>query len=95
MRRRTYSAGPNAIDPASGFKVKLDRLERQWDNELVDRAFIDKERNPQDYLRAIPDRQVLPYSRPEAPDRFMAYAFEEETGVPISLEDGGPLQTEG
>jgi hypothetical protein len=65
-----YSPGPNAIDPASGFKVKLSALVRQWDGEMVDRRFVDR-RNPQDFVRGVPDRQDLPYARPETPDVFV------------------------
>ncbi|MBA4754558.1 MAG: hypothetical protein H2050_06990 [Sphingobium sp.] len=64
------SPGPNAICDASGFKVKLSALVRQWDGALVDRRFVDR-RNPQDFVRGVPDKQALPYSRPETPDNFL------------------------
>lgn len=65
------SEGPNAICDASGFKVKLSQLVRQWDGALVDKRFVDR-RNPQDFVRGVRDDQSLPYSRPEAPDTFIS-----------------------
>lgn len=62
---------PQAICDASGFKVPLSNLVRQWDGALVDRRFVDR-RNPQDFVRGVPDRQDLPYSRPESPDVFIS-----------------------
>jgi len=62
--------GPNAICDASGFKVKLSALVRQWDGAMVDRRFVDR-RNPQDFVKGVPDKQALPFSRPEAPDNFI------------------------
>jgi len=43
---------------------------RQWDGALVDRRFVDR-RNQQDFVRGVPDKQALPYSRPETPDNFL------------------------
>jgi hypothetical protein len=37
------SPGANAICDASGFKVKLSALVRQWDGALVDRRFVDRQ----------------------------------------------------
>lgn len=61
---------PQAICDASGFKVPLKHLVKQWDGAMVDRRFVDK-RNPQDFVRGVPDRQDLPFARPEAPDVFI------------------------
>lgn len=69
-RRDLGTPQPNAICDASGFKVKLSQLVRQWDGAMVDRRFVDR-RNPQDFVRGVPDRQDLPFSRPEAPDQFI------------------------
>ena len=60
------SPGANAICDASGFKVKLSALVRQWDGALVDRRFVDR-RNQQDFVRGVPDKQALP----ETPDNFL------------------------
>lgn len=98
MRRRSglppTSHGPVAIDPASGFKVPLENLVRQWDGEMVDRRFVDC-RNPQDYLRPRPDEQMLPYARPETPDVFAAFNILWEDLRPITSEVGVALFEEG
>ena len=64
-----YSPGPNAIDDATGFKVKLADLKKQWDGAMV--VNPDK-RNPQDFVRGVPDKQALPFARPESPDVFIS-----------------------
>lgn len=64
----TYSPGPNAIDDATGFKVKLADLRKQWDGAMVVNP---DRRNPQDFVRGVPDRSNLPFSRPESPDVFV------------------------
>lgn len=97
-RKRRYgltgSTEPNAIDPASGFKVKLSDLHRQWDGEMIDRRFIDK-RNPQDFVRGVRDNMALPYSRPEPPDSFVALPLMWEDGSLMFSEDGQILLSEG
>ena len=61
---------PQAIDPASGFKVPVSSLVKQWDGERIDYRFVDK-RNPQDFVTGVPDGRPLPVSRPEPPDVFL------------------------
>jgi len=85
---------PQAIDPASGFKVPLSNLVRQWDGELVDYRFVDK-RNPQDFVRGVRDTQALPYARPEPPDQFVAGPIIWETGAYMTSQEGDVLLTEG
>lgn len=97
MRRRYGLPGndePVAIDPASGFKVPLSNLVRQWDNELIDKRFVDK-RNPQDFVRGKADKQNLPYARPEPPDTFVAVNLLWENGDFIMSEQGQALLSEG
>lgn len=62
---------PNAICDASGFKIPITHLVRQWDGAYVDRRFVDK-RNPQDFVRGVRDDPSLKVSRPEAPDVFIS-----------------------
>lgn len=96
MRRRggksygipTGEPVPQAIDPASGFKVPLTNLERQWDGQLIDARFIDK-RNPQDFVRGIKDDQSLPYSRPESPDTFIAGPLVWQDGTTFITNQNG------
>lgn len=87
-------AVPQAIDPASGFKVPLSNLVKQWDGEMIDRRFVDR-RNPQDFVRGVRETIALPYARPESPDRFMASNILTELGEPIFTEDGGAMLQEG
>ena len=70
MRARATPA-PVAIDDKSGFKVKLSALAKDWDGAMTVRKRID-DRQPQDFVRGVPDRQDLPYARPEAPDVFLS-----------------------
>jgi len=94
-RRHGYGAPvPQAIDPASGFKVPLSNLVKQWDGEMIDRRFVDR-RNPQDFVRGVPDNIALPYARPEAPDVFIAFNIDLEDGTPVFTESGSAALTEG
>ncbi len=61
----------NFICDASGFKFPLDEAVKQWDGALVHRSFVDKRRQPQDFVRGVPDNQRLPVSRPETADQFI------------------------
>lgn len=85
---------PQAIDPASGFKVPLKNLVRQWDGQLVDARFVDI-RNPQDFVRGVKDNQNLPYSRPETTDVFLAQPILWEDGAYMTTEDGETIYAEG
>lgn len=85
---------PQAIDPASGFKVPLSDLVRQWDGEMVAKAFVDK-RNPQDFVRGVKDVQALPYARPESPDSFVSGPIVWENGALMFTQNGNILITEG
>jgi hypothetical protein len=97
MRRRRDPRGypvPQAIDPASGFKVPLGDLVKQWDGEMVAREFVDR-RNPQDFPYTGGDREALPYSRPESPDRFVALPILWEDDSTVTTEAGGAVFSEG
>lgn len=90
-----WHAEPQALDPASGFKVPYRNLVRQWDGEWVDRRFVDK-RNPQDLLRARADNPKLDHPRPEPTDVFLALNITMEDGLtPITTENGQAILTEG
>lgn len=66
-----YFPEPQAICDASGFKVPLRNLVKQWDGAMVDRRFVDRCQHPQDFVRGVPDRSDLPFARPENPDVFL------------------------
>jgi hypothetical protein len=93
--RHVKHAEPQALDPASGFKVPHRNLVRQWDGEYVDKRFVDK-RNPQDLLRAKAEQADLPHPRPEPADTFLAINILLEDGVTPMIGGGGvALMTEG
>lgn len=60
-----------AICDASGFKCHADELVRQWNGMMVLPRFLSK-RNPQDFVRGVPDNRPPPFVRPEAADVFLA-----------------------
>jgi hypothetical protein len=92
MRRRPE---PQAIDPASGFKVPYRNLVKQWDGEFIDRRFVDK-RNPQDFLRARTEQPALDHARPEPTDTFLALNIVwEDSLTPIINADGSAMMGEG
>lgn len=62
---------PQGICDFSGFKYPLSQLVRNWDGAMVHYSFRDK-RNPQDFVRGVPDDQRVPNPRPEAPDTFLS-----------------------
>lgn len=90
----TVPPEPQALDPASGFKVPLSNLRRQWDNQMVDYRFIDR-RNPQDYVRGVKDDQSLPFARPEPPDTYVAGNIIWQDGAFMTTQQGAPLITQG
>lgn len=88
-----YNWHPQGIDDATGFKVDHRRLKRQWDGAMV--VNPDK-RNPQDSLKARPDRQTLLNPRPERPDIFIAVNILWEDGLtPVVGESGNAILSEG
>jgi len=77
MTRTRGMPQAQAICDASGFKCNLRDLVRQWDGAMVLPRFRDK-RNPQDFVRGVPDKQDLPFARPESPDVFIDYVIRPE-----------------
>jgi hypothetical protein len=57
------------ICQASGFEFPLSELVRQWNGLLVHPLYWER-RNPQDFLRGVPE-STLAYSSPEPPDTFV------------------------
>lgn len=92
MRRRGWTAQPQAIDDLTGFKVDYKKLRRQWDGAY---SLDPDKRNPQDFLRARSENPKLDHPRPEAIDTFYADNILDEAGNPIVCEDGSPLFAEG
>lgn len=80
------------IDDWTGFKVPLFSLRKEWDNLYTQDP---DRRNEQDFVRGVPDRQNLPFSRPEAPDRFVAQTIDLQSGDAIDTQDGQDLYDQG
>jgi hypothetical protein len=82
-----------AIDDMTGFKVDHSALRRQWDGALT--TDPDK-RNPQDFLKARPERTTIVNPRPELPDTFIAdnIAWEDDLTL-LTGENGSALMDEG
>lgn len=60
----------NAICDICAQKYKASQLKKRWDGLMV--CSHDWEsRHPQDFLRAVQDRQVVPWSRPRTEDVFI------------------------
>lgn len=70
-RNYYLKGGWNVICDRCGFKKKNTELKLEWDNLLVCKNGCWEPRQPQDYIRAIPDGYPVPMPRPEAPDVFI------------------------
>ena len=57
----------NTICDACGFKFKSSDLRRRWDGFMVCKDDWEP-RHPMDYFEGTPDKQSVPWSRPEATD---------------------------
>jgi len=60
----------NAICDVCGRKFKFSRLRQKWDNTWACEQDWEP-RQPQDYLRGIPDNMSVPLSRPDPPNSFI------------------------
>jgi len=63
--------GPNGICDRCGFRFKLAALRKEWTGLKVCSGCFDH-RNPQDFVRGVPDRQAVRDPRPEPADVFVA-----------------------
>jgi hypothetical protein len=71
MKTTWFKSGDwNAICDVCGFKHKASELKARWDG-LMTCPRCWETRHPQEFLRAIPDQQKLPWTRPEAVDQFV------------------------
>ena len=84
--------GPVAIDDMTGFKVDHASLKRQWDGAMTVEPDI---RNPQDTIRARPERPALHNPRPEPEDVFLATNVLDANGRPTFNANGTPIMTAG
>ena len=61
----------NAICDQCARKCKSDEMFKRWDNAMVCSRCIEI-RNPQDFVRGIPDDSSVPWSRPSPPPTFVS-----------------------
>jgi hypothetical protein len=55
----------NAICDECGFKFKASELRKRWDGYMVCKDDFE-ERHPQDFLKGVPDKQNVPWARPDS-----------------------------
>ena len=72
-----YVAGAwNAVCDRCGFEYKSRQLSKEWTGLRTCRGPNTNDcwepRHPQETLRAKPDRQAVPWTRPEGPDVFLS-----------------------
>lgn len=72
-----------------GFRYRASQTLKRWDGLIVCRADFET-RHPQDFVRGLVDRQMVPNPRPEAADVFVGPldAIMTEAEIPL-LDDSG------
>jgi len=60
----------NVICDSCGLKFKSHELQRRWDGLMVCSKDYEQ-RHPQDFIRSRPEKNTVPFSRPEAEDTFL------------------------
>lgn len=75
MRNTQWQSGRwNAICDVCGFKFKNTQLKERWDGLMVCQSDWET-RHPQEMIRAIPDENKLPWTRPEGTDTFISVTY--------------------
>ena len=59
-----------AICDRCGFQYRASELRKEWTGLMVCREDFDP-RHPQDFVRGVPDRQNVPWARPEPEPVFI------------------------
>ena len=59
----------DAICDSCGRKFKASKLKQRWDGLMVD-SLCWEPRQPQDFVRGVPDPQLVPWVRDEATDTY-------------------------
>ena len=63
----------NVICDVCGFKFKASQLRKRWDGYMVcDKDF--EQRHPQDLIKIRPEKQTVPWARPQPTDTFITPA---------------------
>lgn len=82
MANFPYKAGDwLAICDQCGRRAYASQMTKRWDGLMVhaDEAFgCFETRHPQDFVRAIPDNQPLPWTRPEVADTEVVVDYDEQ-----------------
>lgn len=65
----------NVICDRCGFKKKRSQVKMEWDNLLVCSDGCWEMRQPQDFVRGVPDMRPVPIARPEAADQFIEVLY--------------------
>lgn len=65
----------NVICDRCGFEYKNTECELEWDNLFVCRIYCWEPRQPQDYVRAVPDMQAVPIARPDSRPYYIPVEF--------------------
>lgn len=60
----------NAVCYICGFKFKAGMLKRYWEGFMVCESCWEP-RQPQDFVRGVPDTQTPPWTQPDPPDQFI------------------------
>ena len=69
-RDKEFIPGDNwIIDDQTGLKIRAKDARRQWDGLVVDKDVVER-RNPQDFVRSIPDGKPPQIIRNRTPDVF-------------------------
>lgn len=72
----------NVICDRCGAKRKAEDVALEWDGLRVCRDRCLEFRNPQDFVRPVPDKQTPPWTRPEGGDTFVT-----NTDFPLLYDD--------
>jgi hypothetical protein len=54
----------------SGFKIRARRTQMEWNGLIVSDKFYEA-RQPQDFVKGVPDNQTVPYARPRQTNTFL------------------------
>ena len=66
--KRHYKPGSfYRICDRTGFAVRAEDTQMEWNNLIVDKR-VWEVRQPQDFVKGIPDNQTVPYARPRSPN---------------------------
>lgn len=77
--KTTYIPGDyNAVCDVCGFEFKASQLRKRWDGYRVCSQDWEQ-RHPQDFIRGKPERNRVPWARPEGTDTFVVVPYPLET----------------